>query len=83
MSEVVCNNCESCTCDHDTAKKPPIGVKPYYVAAVNRINELLSAIGRYMNEPKLTKELIDSVTPWIQELDEQVSLIDIMLIYDT
>lgn len=63
-------------------KNPPLGVKPFALVAVPRINDLLSGIGRYVNEPNLTRELIGQAKFWATELNEQLDLIDTMLIYE-
>ena len=61
---------------------PPIGATPYKVYAVDRINELLGAIGRYMNEVPLTNELVDHAKKWAVELEAQIDLISSMMLYD-
>lgn len=63
-------------------KEPPLGVKPFALVAVPRINDLLSGIGRYVNEPNLTRDLIGYAKLWATELHEQLDLIDTMLIYE-
>lgn len=64
------------------AKKPPLGPKPYKIASTERINELLAAIGRYMNYEDLTRNDIEEVRKWMYELGEHVDLVDSMLIYE-
>ena len=61
--------------------RPPIGVKPYYTVAVPRVNDLLSAIGRYVNVCDLSRWHINAAKLWAKELEEQLDLIDTMLIY--
>lgn len=63
-------------------KRPPLGVKPFTFVAVPRINDLLAGIGRYVNEPNLTRDLISSAKLWATELQGQLDLIDTMLIYE-
>lgn len=63
-------------------KKPLVGATPYYRAAVSRSNELISAIGRYLNDAPLTKAKIKEVKLWAVELGEQIDLISTMFIYD-
>lgn len=63
-------------------EKPPIGAKPYKISAVERINELLAAIGRYANNAAFTDVNISRMHLWITELEEQIDLIGTMMIYD-
>lgn len=68
----------------ERAYLPPVGATPYYITARDRINELLSAIGRYMNEPgdKLTREMIKSAKLWSIELTEQIDTYDTLHIWE-
>ena len=63
-------------------KEPPLGVKPFALVAVPRINDLLSGIGCCVNEPNLTRDRIGLARLWATELQEQLDLIDTMLIYE-
>lgn len=84
MSEVTCSgSCENCSCEHEAEKMPPVGVIPYGYVASDRINDLLGAIGRYINDTPLTQEKVKTVKLWTVELNEQIDLLSTMLIYDT
>ena len=66
----------------ETVQKPPVGVAPYHIVAVGRINELLKAIGRYINYQKPTRDTTALVKLWVTELGAQVDLLDTLLIYE-
>jgi len=66
----------------EAARKPPLGAKPYNIVAVERINELLSAIGKYINYQKPTRDTTALVKLWVTELGAQVDLLDTLLIYE-
>lgn len=63
---------------------PPVGTTPYYIAARGRINDLLAAIWRYINEPeaKLTDSAIKAMRLWSVELSNQIDIIDTLNIYN-
>lgn len=77
--EETMNTFENRTDDH----KPPMGAAPYYVVAVDRINELLSAIGRYVNNSPFGEIEIAAAKLWAVELNEQISLLDTLRIYSS
>ena len=62
--------------------KPSLGAKPFFIAGTDRINELLGAIGRYVNEKYVTREQIRSAILWAVEVKQQLELIDLLMIYD-
>lgn len=66
----------------EMVQKPPIGAAPYHIVAVERINELLKAIGRYINYQKPTRDTTALVKLWVTELGAQVDLLDTLLIYE-
>lgn len=55
------------------ASKPPIGVKPYYVAAWQRIGELIDAIERQYESHDGDAKLVEK---WANEIQWQCSLIE-------
>ena len=49
-------------------EKPPLGVKPYYIAASDRIEELAGAIQRY--SPNVDTEY-EKIIQWAEEIKMQ------------
>ena len=54
------------------ADKIPIGTKPYYIAASDRIEELSQAINRYVYLPHST----ECIKKWAKEIIYQCELIE-------
>ena len=55
---------------HTSYKKPPLGLRPYWISIPLRIREILEAMQRYANEDKPIPII------WIIELKEQTELYD-------
>lgn len=53
--------------------KPPLGARPYYIAAENRIKELAQAISRYADTG-----MTENITEWAQEIILQCALLEVM-----
>lgn len=53
--------------------KPPIGVKPYWISAFDRISDLAQAIDRYSDEKNTT-----SIKLWAKEIISQCDLVEEM-----
>ena len=68
--------------EKEVIEKVPMGAKPYYICTTDRINELLSAIGRYVNNVNLTGDAANSVRLWAVELTQQIQLLSTLAIYD-
>ena len=58
--------------DEPQDQKPPLGVKPYYVAAWQRIGELIGAIERQYESADGSAELVEK---WANEIIWQASMI--------
>lgn len=54
--------------------KPPLGARPYYIMAINRIDELSKAIYDYSQETDKT----DCIKKWASEIILQCELIEAM-----
>lgn len=59
--------------DEPQAQKPPIGVKPYYIAAWQRIGELIGAIERQYESADGDAGLVEK---WANEISWQASMIE-------
>ena len=56
-------------------EKPPIGAKPNFLAAGDRIKELSEAIARYPYDAKEYMELIEG---WVEEIQMQLLIIKVV-----
>lgn len=54
--------------------KPPLGARPYYIMAIDRIDELSKAIYDYSQETSKT----DLIKKWASEIILQCELIEAM-----
>jgi len=59
--------------DNPDEQKPVLGVKPYYVAAWQRIGDLAEAIERQFESPNGDTELVQK---WAAEIGWQCSMIE-------
>ena len=66
--------------NRQTDNIPPVGATPYDSYAVDRINELLGAIGRFVNDKPLTCDALGKAKFWATEIIEQIELIEYMYI---
>jgi len=57
--------------------KPPLGAKPYYIAATDRIDELSKAIYDYSQEVD-NKKFIKTIKKWASEIILQCELLERM-----
>lgn len=62
---------------------PPLGVAPYNIVTIGRINDILGAIERGINAPRLDRGRLAQIIRWSTELNAQINLLDTMMIYDT